>query len=310
LSRAGLQCAAARLRYRSESGKTMQLVSVYIPTRNRSRLLARAVQSVLDQTYSHLEIIIVDDASGDDTEEAVKKLIAANDTSKRIMYFRLAAPAGACAARNVAIEAATGEYITGLDDDDYFLPERIFELVQAFDPAACAFVFDGYLRETVQMDGGVRRRRVPLGREVRLADLLKRNTVGNQVLTLTERMRQLGGFDVSLPAWQDYDMWIRLVRKFGKGRGTKGLTYIQTVSGDIPRISNELERVSKAFDIFRLTHPEYEDPRLLSCLRLSKSCYGMDALQLVDLLNIMSVGKPRLIASSWFFFLSSKLSSN
>ena len=288
----------------------MQLVTVYIPTRNRSRLLARAVQSALDQSYPNLEVIIVDDASEDDTEIVVKNLIAANDTSKRIVYFRLPAPAGACAARNVAIEAATGKFITGLDDDDYFLAERVVRLVQAFDPATCAFVYDGYLRETVQMDGAVRRRKVPLGREVGLADLLKRNTVGNQVFTLTERMRQLGGFDVSLPAWQDYDMWIRLVRQFGKGRGTRGLTYVQTTRGDIPRISNDLERICKAFEMFLLKHREYDDARLLSCLRLSKACYGMDTLQFVDLLNIMSFGKPRLIASSWFFFLSSKLSSN
>jgi hypothetical protein len=139
--------------------------------------------------------------------------------------------------------------------------------------------------------------------------LLIKNRVGNQVLTLTERMRQLGGFDVSLPAWQDYDMWIRLARHFGKAHGAGGITYVQTVRGDIPRISGDLERVRRAFEIFRGKNREYEDGRLLSCLRLSMACYGIDALQLKDLLNIMTLGEPRLVASSWFFYLFGKRSS-
>lgn len=287
----------------------MELVTVYIPTRNRSGLLTRAVQSVLDQTYPHLEIIVADDASEDDTEDVVKSLIAANSPSRRIVYLRLATPAGACAARNAALKAATGTYITGLDDDDCFLPERVARLVHAFDPAGCAFVFDGYLREKVSRDGRVRRKTVPLRGSATLAELLMKNRVGNQVLTLTERMRKLGGFDVSLPAWQDYDMWIRLARHFGEAHGAGGVSYVQTVRGDIPRISGDLERVRRAFEIFRQKNQEYENVRLLSCLRLSMACYGMDVLQFKDLMNIMTYGEPRLVAASWYFYLFGKRSS-
>jgi glycosyltransferase involved in cell wall biosynthesis len=284
-----------------------KLVSIYIPTRNRSKLLARAIQSVLDQTYADLEIIIVDDASDDDTESVVKDLIAANETSKRIAYHRLAMPSGACAARNVAIEAATGKFISGLDDDDYFLPDRILRLVNAFDPKEHSFVFCGYMRETVKPNGKSMRTAVRLTAPARLPGLLQRNNVGNQVLTLTERMRAVGGFDIELPAWQDYDMWIRLVRVFGEGMGIRGMTYIHTVSSDTPGISSDLDRIGRAFDIFRSKHREYDDDRLLSCLRLSKAYYGIDALQTIDLLNFVSLGSPRLIASSCFFFMANKL---
>jgi glycosyltransferase involved in cell wall biosynthesis len=307
MSRAGLQCEASRLHCGFDRrGKKMQLVTVYIPTKNRSRLLARAVQSVLDQTYPHLEIIIVDDASDDDTEQVVKKLIATNDTSKRIVYSRLDMHSGACAARNAAIGEAKGELITGLDDDDYFLPNRIHELVNAFDPQKHSFIFCGYIQQSILPDGKVARSTVPLASIARFPDLLQRNIVGNQVLTLTERIRVVGGFDEVLPAWQDYDLWIRLVRTFGEGRGTEGATYIRTVGGSIHSISTDLKKIDQAFKLFCLKHPEYEDERLLSCLRLSKACYGIDALKPSDLLNIFLLRKPRLIASSCYFFISNK----
>ncbi len=284
-------------------------VTVYIPTRNRSGLLRRAVGSVLSQSYADLEIIIVDDASDDDTETVVNDLIAANDTSKSIVYHRLSTLSGACAARNVAIQAATGEFITGLDDDDYFLPDRILHLVNSFDPQKYSFVFCGYIRETVKSNGKSMRTAVRLTAPARFPDLLQRNVVGNQVLTLTERMRAVGGFDTELPAWQDYDMWIRLVRQFGVGIAAGGVTYVQTISHGIPRISVDLDKVGKAFDIFCLKHPEYEDVRMTSCLRLSKACYGINALQYADLLNFIMMGRPRLIASSWYFFLANKVVS-
>ena len=98
------------------------LVSVYIPTYNRSSLLKRAVQSVLSQTIKDIEVIVVDDNSTDDTHEVISKLQKSDD---RVVYLKNNKNMGACFNRNRAISEARGKFVTGLDDDDFFLPMRL-----------------------------------------------------------------------------------------------------------------------------------------------------------------------------------------
>jgi len=98
-------------------------ISAVITTKSRVQLLKRAVQSVLDQTYPHMEMIIVDDASEDETQAYCLGLSAERP---EINYIRIEKEdsQGGNHARNVGIEAASGEYIAFLDDDDAWLPEK------------------------------------------------------------------------------------------------------------------------------------------------------------------------------------------
>ena len=95
------------------------LVSVIIPTYNRANLLKRAINSVLNQTYKNLEIIVVDDGSTDNTEEIVKEY-----QDSRIQYILLPENRGVSSARNRGVKSSRGNFISLLDDDEY-LPERI-----------------------------------------------------------------------------------------------------------------------------------------------------------------------------------------
>lgn len=297
------------MNHASQTGLPNPLVSVYLPTRNRSQLVARAIESVLAQSYAPIELIVVDDCSEDDTEAVVRRYITSDAPSKRVVYFRLDTPSGACAARNKAIKAANGTLITGLDDDDYFLPDRIARLVQAFDPDTCAFVFDGYMRKQVSSDGKARETRIRLDKPAELAGLLKRNIVGNQVLTLTERMRRAGGFDVALPAWQDYDLWLRLVQAFGPGMPLGGVSYVQTIHPGAPRISGDVERIKRAYEIFLNKHEAFRDRRMQLFLKLAKASYGIDALHWTDLVRLAGLGEPRIVASSLYFYLRNRLNA-
>src|SRR5690606_38050208 len=83
--------------------------------------------SILFQTYQNFEIIVVDDCSSDGTQEFLRG-IAIQD--KRVKFFLKEKNSGACESRNIAIQAAQGEYITGLDDDDYFLPDRLENFIK------------------------------------------------------------------------------------------------------------------------------------------------------------------------------------
>ena len=101
--------------------------SVVIPTYNRARILPRAVRSVLNQTFGDFELIVVDDASTDDTEEVVRAIGDA-----RVIYLRQDANRGGAAARDRGIAAARGAYVAFLDDDDEWLPQFLERIDDVF----------------------------------------------------------------------------------------------------------------------------------------------------------------------------------
>ena len=102
------------------------LFSIIIPTYNRANLIGKAIDSVLAQTYHNWELIIIDDGSTDNTRDVVRSY---NDN--RIKYF-YQENRGRSAARNYGIDISKGDYISFLDDDDYYLEnflEEFFHII-------------------------------------------------------------------------------------------------------------------------------------------------------------------------------------
>ncbi len=114
------------------------LVSAIITTHNRADLLPRALDSVIVQSYENMEIIIVDDGSTDRTPEVIDEY----QEQVSLNYIRLEKSVGACRARNKGIEAASGEFVAGLDDDDKWHQDRIKELVAAYSDNYAAVTSD------------------------------------------------------------------------------------------------------------------------------------------------------------------------
>ncbi|TMX44387.1 glycosyl transferase [Vibrio rotiferianus] len=219
------------------------LVTVYMPTANRLELLQRAVQSVLTQTYTNIELIIVDDASTDQTWSYLESL---QEQHSFVRCFRQAKSQGACSARNVAIQEAKGELITGLDDDDEFTPDRIEQLVQGYDHNF-AFVCHGFYWHY-----GAKSKAVDTqARDISLNDILDYNYASNQILTETVKLRAIGGFDVNFAACQDYDTWTRLIRKFGTAKRIEGASYYLHQGHTGPRVTakpNKVKGYGQYFD--------------------------------------------------------------
>lgn len=187
------------------------VVSVVIPTYNRAHMIVRAINSVLNQTYKDLEIIVVDDASQDNTEVVVKSF-----DDERIQYFRHDKNRGGSAARNTGIKASRGAYIALLDSDDEWFPEKLEKQVNKFNDTAVEVgaVYCGF-QSIIETTGQRIEEHMPTLRGDIAVDLFKGcpfNT--SQLLIRKECFQKTGMFDEAFPACQDWDMWIRFSQYF------------------------------------------------------------------------------------------------
>ncbi len=179
-------------------------VSVIIPTYNRGWILEEAVDSVLGQTYTDFELIVVDDGSTDDTRARLQPY------GQRIAYVQQDNQ-GVSAARNTGLQLARGELVALLDSDDLWMPAKLARQVAFFDAHPAAQICQ---TEEIWIRRGKRvnpknRHRKPSGWifEPSLALCL---VSPSAVMLRRGLMDAMGGFDVSLPACEDYDLWLRI----------------------------------------------------------------------------------------------------
>jgi glycosyltransferase involved in cell wall biosynthesis len=183
-------------------------VSVIIPTRNRSWCLPEAVDSVLSQTYENLELIVVDDGSTDDTPALLARY------GSRLRCLRQT-NRGVSAARNRGLPAANGTLIAFLDSDDIWQPEKLTRQVEFFNRQPAAKICqteETWIRRGVRVNPK-RRHRKPSGWifEASLALCL---VSPSAVMMRRELLEEMGGFDESLPACEDYDLWLRVSLRY------------------------------------------------------------------------------------------------
>lgn len=271
------------------------LVSVYIPTYDRAAMVRRALTSVAAQTWSALDVIVVDDGSSPEQRAELDELT--HSFPIRLLDNRFAK--GACGARNTAIEAAEGEFITGLDDDDEFLPEHISEMMARFQAGDCSCVASSVLVHT------------PTGTWIRDADsglisldsLLHYNKIGNQVLTRTEWLRAIGGFDESMPAFQDYDTWVRLVAGFGPAAKLATAGYVLHQEHEGERISASSGRRRRALTLFMEKHASLLTASHKRSLELLQRRCDDQGIGFQDLFRLCSRENWK---SAWSLFLDTR----
>lgn len=184
----------------------MALVSVVIPTFDRREMVCRAVESVLAQTFSEWELAVVDDGSRDETAERLRAEF--RDPRLRVVVQE---NRGASAARNRGAAETSGAWLGFLDSDDTWLPqklERQIEELRSFPEAAACYT------EEIWYRGGVwaNPRAVHAKHSGRIfSQCLPLCIISpSSVLVRREVFSALGGFDESLPACEDYDLWLRL----------------------------------------------------------------------------------------------------
>jgi glycosyltransferase involved in cell wall biosynthesis len=187
----------------------MPLVSVVIPTFNRSRKVTRAISSVLGQSYPGAQVIVVDDGSADDTPAALEPF------RDEIEYLRLPSNLGVSAARNRGIRQATAPLIAFLDSDDYWLPEKLSVQVAFFeahpDIRICQ-TDEIWIRRGRRVNP--RKKHLKPSGDIFESSLRLCLVSPSAVMLRRSLLDEVGGFDESLPVCEDYDLWLRIACRY------------------------------------------------------------------------------------------------
>jgi glycosyltransferase involved in cell wall biosynthesis len=192
----------------------MPLVSVIIPTFNRAHLLERAIKSVLYQTLRDFECIVVDDGSTDSTGD----LPLLKNADSRLRYVKLPENKGVSAARNAGVDATSAPLLAFLDSDDEWLPQKIEKQVRWLERNRDFSIVQ--TREIWIRNG--RRVNPPKTHEKFQGDLfgasLERCMITpSSVLLIRTLFKECGGFNESLPACEDYDLWLKITCRYPVG---------------------------------------------------------------------------------------------
>lgn len=191
------------------------MVTVIIPTYKRANSIDKAIESVLNQSYKDFEIIVVDDNNEDTIYRTdMIKIMQKYSDNEKIKYIKHSKNKDGAAARNTGIREANGEYITFLDDDDYFMPDRLKILVNTLEKEK---EFNGAYTATILVKKG----KIVGGSNAKKSGNLKKDLLLNQfsfgtgsnMFFRANALKNINGFDEEFIRHQDIECMIRFFRK-------------------------------------------------------------------------------------------------
>lgn len=185
-------------------------ISVIIPTYNRANLIKKSINSVLNQTYKNIEIIVIDDGSTDSTQSIINKI---ND--KRIKYYKLNKNNGASYARNVGINLASGNYISFHDSDDILNNQKLEKQFKNLKKNKSKFDFCKF---SIHINNNIniifpnnQSEEKILNNQIYDELLNKGNFITTQSILIKKSYIKKYLFDINLPRLQDYDLVLRII---------------------------------------------------------------------------------------------------
>lgn len=225
------------------------LVSIIMPSYNTAQYIGATIKSVLNQTYTNWELIIVDDCSTDNTDEVVKKYL--ND--KRIKYLKNEQNSGAAISRNRALRAARGQWIAFLDSDDLWMPEKLEKQICFMKEKGYFFSYTDY--EEINAEGNRTGTFVTGSKKITRTGMY--NYCWPGCLTVMYDATKVGLIQISdIKKNNDYAMWLKVCKKadcylldeclgqYRKGRvGSVSTHSIKTMIGWHYRLFHEAENM-------------------------------------------------------------------
>lgn len=182
-----------------------ELVSIIMPSYNTAKFIGETISSVLAQTYTNWELIIVDDCSTDNTDE-----IVAGYDDPRIKYLKNEKNSGAAISRNYALREATGKWIAFLDSDDLWYPEKLEKQIAFMEENGYSFSYTEYMEINEESS--------PIGRKVTGPDCITKKGMRRYCwvgcLTVMYDRESVGLIQIEdIKKNNDYAMWLKVIEK-------------------------------------------------------------------------------------------------
>ena len=226
------------------------MVSVIIPSYNREKTIARAVNSVLNQTFSDIEVIVVDDCSTDNTELVVKQI-----PDKRVHYYKLKKNSGACVARNKGIELANGEFIAFQDSDDEWHRDKLASQMIFLKETGADIVFCSYRKVDDRKSSDV-----PYLEKSHLCDqheLAMQPKVSTQTILAKKEVFEKVCFDPDMPRMQDYEFILRAIEHFVIWYQGDSLVNVYAQEDSITASAKQYQKREEVTKLLLEKHPEW-----------------------------------------------------
>lgn len=234
-----------------------KLVSVVIPTYKREvPMVKRCIQSVLEQTYSKIEIIIVDDSPSSfvDRVNIENMILKINDD--RIKYIKNEENRGACFTRNVGIRNANGEFIAFLDDDDVWLSEKIEKQLACFNNKKIGLVYcPAYIVDSEEKTTNLFKGKLYSGNIFH--ELMYENFIGSTSFVMIRKaaLLECGLFTLDLQSNQDWELYLRIAQIYEINYIDEALVKYYVHNGE--RISGNPEKKINGINYMMNKHKEY-----------------------------------------------------
>lgn len=208
------------------------LVSVVIPTYNREKTIQKSIDSVLNQTYRNIELVVIDDGSTDGTETLVKSI-----QDERLKYYKISCNKGAGAARNSGVSYTTGDYIAFHDSDDAWTKDKLEkQMEKLLAHPEWGLVYSAY---AMHLPYDIRHIVPPMDGSLKLEgdifpDLLIRNTIGAPTVLMKKSIfEEVEGFDESMRSLEDWDFALKVAKKYPIGFADEVLLEVESTAGGV-----------------------------------------------------------------------------
>ncbi|QES89311.1 glycosyltransferase family 2 protein [Rhizosphaericola mali] len=269
---------------------TTSLVSAIITTKNRCKLLERAISGVKNQLYKNIEIIIVDDASNDNTEDLCRKM-------SDITYLRISEDEsnGGNYARNIGIKACHGEFVAFCDDDDFWFENKISEQIKIMHSKPnCGMVYCGMELEIINESTNEIKKVVEYPKYFMKGDLSKKIFCDYTSMTSTmffrkNKLVEIGLFNENIMFWQEYELSMRIAQVSHIYFVKEPLILYRINSNDKFKLGNNYEKWLKTVqDIKQMYINNYKS---LNCYEFLKYRYLFDnqSIRRLEFNNVINI---------------------
>lgn len=258
----------------TENVNTEPFVSILMITFDRAQYIADAIKSIQDQDYGNFEILIMDDASTDNTEAIVHELKSADP---RIKYFKNAQNVGIPQNRNLGLTHASGKYIAVLDSDDLWSDTTKLRTQVDFLEHNPTYGLAGTQVIVIDEQGTPYNefRYKTEDADIRAVMLAHNQFTNSSVLFLRQLALDLGGYDNSCPIGEDYDLFLRIGMHAKFANIDKGMTKYRAHQGGITK-QRRTQGAQNHLSIIRrygAAYPHYTHALLIGYLRILKSFF-------------------------------------